>query len=361
MGKITVGLLFGGKSSEHEISLLSAKNVIEALDRNKYDLVLIGIDKNGRWLSASESLSLLDGVSLPVASSAKNGVALLPDSQGELIDFSANSARKRVDVVFPVLHGASGEDGTVQGLLKLAGLPFVGADVLGSAIGMDKEVMKRLLKEAGLAIADFLALRKWQTAPDYDEVIKKLGENFFVKPANSGSSVGISKVHSREEYDQALVAAFLYDNKVLLEAGIKGREIECAVLGNESPQASVPGEIIPQHEFYSYEAKYFDEKGALLEVPAKLDSELAKEISALAVRVFEVLSCEGLARVDFFLTDAGQILVNEINTLPGFTAVSMYPRLWQASGIGYGELIDALIDLAMARFDRDKKIKTSYS
>ena len=360
--KIRVGILFGGKSAEHEVSLQSAKNVIEAIDREKYEVVLIGLDKQGRWLlnDTSEFLLNTNNPKLIKLNAASDSVALIPQSNGTISNLSNHGTDLSVDVVFPLLHGPFGEDGTVQGLLKLANVPFVGAGVLGSAIGMDKDVMKRLLKEAGIPIGKFLVFRASDEGLEYGEITKTLGSPLFVKPANLGSSVGINKVKSSEEFDLAIREAFDYDTKILIEEHIEGREIECSVLGNENPIASVPGEVLPHHEFYSYEAKYIDENGAGLEVPAKLSPDIAKKIRELAVKTFRTLSCEGLGRVDFFLKDDSEILVNEINTIPGFTSISMYPRLWEASGISYGDLIEKLLQLAMERFEREQKLKTTY-
>jgi len=351
--KIRVGILFGGKSAEHEVSLQSAKNVVEALDRGLFEPVLIGIDKNGVWLlSADDSRFLLDGddprrISL---NPAGQPVTLAPESRGLL--WGTGSALPKLDVVLPILHGPFGEDGTVQGLLRLADVPFVGSGVLGSALSMDKDVMKRLLRDAGLPIAKFLVFSSHEPCPSYAEIEAALGSPFFIKPANMGSSVGINKARNEAECSAALNEAFRYDTKIIVEANVKGREIECSVLGNESPAASIPGEIIPTHEFYSYEAKYLDENGARLEVPAKLDGETQKRVQELSVKVFQTLCCHGLARVDFFLKDNGELLVNEINTMPGFTKISMYPKLWEASGIGYTELISRLIELALEKFEK---------
>jgi len=319
-----VGILYGGKSAEHEISLLSAKNVFDAIDRTKFDPVLIKIDKSGHWQ--------MDVVS-------------------------------QYDVIFPILHGPFGEDGTIQGYLKLADIPFVGADVLGSAAGMDKDVMKRLLRDAQIPIGRFMVVKRHEHTPSFADIKKTLGLPFFIKPANMGSSVGISKVRSEAELASALKDAFLYDTKIIIEEFIPGREIECAVLGNEEPAASVPGEIIPAHDFYSYDAKYLDEKGAALQIPAKLDEETAKRVKELAIKVFQTLCCEGISRVDFFLKESDglpcEIIVNEINTMPGFTKISMYPKMWEASGISYTDLITRLIELAISRFERNSNLKTS--
>lgn len=360
--KIRVGILFGGKSAEHEVSLQSAKNVADAIDKDKYEVSLIGIDKTGRWLLPNQSQFLLnagDPKLIKLNKENEQNVALVPQSGGELTNLSDESSRATVDVVFPILHGPFGEDGTVQGLLKLAGVPFVGASVLGSAVGMDKDVMKRLLRDANIPIGKFLVFQ--QDDPlDFDKVSDELGLPFFVKPANLGSSVGVSKVRNQEEFDKAIDTAFQYDTKILIEEFIDGREVECAVLGNQNPIASGVGEIIPSHEFYSYEAKYIDEHGAALEVPAKIPDEIEKQIRALAIKTFKALSSEGLGRVDCFLKKDGSLIVNEINTMPGFTKISMYPRLWEASGISYTELINRLIELAIERFEREQKLKNSY-
>ena len=359
--KLNIGILFGGKSAEHEVSLQSALNVFEALDREKYNPILIGIDKNGRWLLNDESRFLLETTD-PKRIRLKPGgdlVALAPESKGILSNLSTSSEGRTLDLVFPILHGPFGEDGTVQGLLKLADIPFVGAGVLGSAAGMDKDVMKRLLRDAGLPISKFRALKSSQKIPGFGEIAAELGCPFFIKPANMGSSVGVNKVHGEDEYLTAVNNAFQYDTKILLEEFIPGRELECSVLGNEKPEASVPGEVKSTHEFYSYDAKYIDEKGAILEIPAKISKECSQRVRELAVKMFQVLECEGLGRVDFFLKEDGKIIINEINTMPGFTKISMYPKLWEASGISYSALIDRLIELALMRFEKEKKLRTS--
>jgi D-alanine-D-alanine ligase len=259
-------------------------------------------------------------------------------------------------------HSPFGEDGTVQGLLRLLDVPFVGASVLGSAAAMDKDVTKRLLRDARIPIAKFLAFdRSFVGKIDFDDVRRQLGQPVFVKPANLGSSVGINTADDGGQFERAIEQAFEYDNKILVEECIRGREIECSVLGNDSPIASVPGEIIPRHDFYSYEAKYIDEEGAVLEIPAKLEDQTIHQVQDLAIRTFKALCCEGMARVDFFLTENAQVVVNELNTIPGFTKISMYPKLWEASGIPYTELIDRLIQLALERFEKEKKLKTSFS
>jgi D-alanine-D-alanine ligase len=360
--KIKVGILFGGKSAEHEVSLQSARNVADAIDKNKYQIVLIGIDKTGKWLLNEDSTKFLLNSQNPklISLNKENSksVALIPQSLGKLSSDSMDKSEK-IDVVFPILHGPFGEDGTVQGLLKLAGIPFVGSGVLGSAVGMDKDVMKRLLRDAGIPIGKFIVLKDGEKIP-FIKVVSTLGLPFFVKPANMGSSVGISKVSKQSEFVKAVSTAFQYDCKILLEENIKGREIECAVLGNEKPIASVPGEILVHDEFYSYDAKYIDADGATLSIPAKLPKHIIKNVQKLAIDTFKTLSCEGLGRVDFFLKENEEVIVNEINTIPGFTSASMYPKLWEASGISYVKLIDILIQLAIQRFEKEKNLKTSF-
>ena len=359
--KLRVGLLFGGKSAEHEISLISARNIVEAMDKTKYDVVAIGIDKQGRW-HLDEGARLLQGAAQPEVAfkDAKNIAAVRPGDTATPVVRSKGSGLGAIDVVFPVLHGPFGEDGTVQGLLKLANIPFVGAGVLGSAVGMDKDVMKRLLRDAKIPIADFVMFeRPEQPAISFAKVKKNLGLPLFVKPANLGSSVGISKVSKKDQFAPAVRTAFRYDNKIIIEEAIRGREIECSVLGNEKPIASLPGEIVVQHDFYSYDAKYLDDQGARLEIPARLPKKIVKEIQRTAVRAYRALCCEGMARVDFFLRPDGKVLVNEINTIPGFTKISMYPKMWEATGLSYSRLIDRLIGLALERARHEKHLRTS--
>lgn len=326
--KIVVGILYGGKSVEHEVSCRSAENIIRALNRKKYRPVRLFIDKQGRFGTAPNTWPVL---------------------------------QRRVDVIFPILHGSNGEDGTVQGLLKLADIPFVGAGVLASAIGMDKEITKLLWQKAGLPVGDFFVLRPTQTI-SYDSIRKTLGPVVFVKPANAGSSVGVSKVKRASDWRPALKKAFRYDTKVIVESFIPGREIEVSVLGNEQPRASVPGEVIPRHEFYSYEAKYLDENGADLLIPARLTARQTRQCQRLAVQAFQTIGCEGLARVDFFIRRKdGKIFLNEINTLPGFTSISMYPKLWSASGLKQSRLLDTLIQLALKRHTRNQRLATHFT
>ena len=363
--KINVGILCGGKSAEHEVSLQSARNIYEAIDREKFNPILIGIGKDGRWLygSHSKAADFIDNADDPkmISLNSKSTEAHLPSQSGGRLSVRGNTPETiELDVIFPILHGPFGEDGTVQGLLKLADLPFVGSGVLGSAVGMDKDVMKRLLQNSGIPIGKFIVIRDWETMPSYPEITAALGSPLFIKPANMGSSVGVSKVYNEEDFRKAISEAFLYDTKIILEENIPGREIECSVLGNENPKASVPGEVKATRDFYSYEAKYIDEDGAILEIPADLPDAKVREIQDMAVRTFKTLECSGLSRVDFFLKEDGAVLVNEINTLPGFTKISMYPKLWEASGIGYKELITELIELAIARYNKENKLKTTY-
>jgi D-alanine-D-alanine ligase len=359
--KLRVALLFGGKSAEHEISLVSARNIVEAMDKTKYDVVAIGIDKQGRW-HLDERARLLHGVeqSKVEFKDAKNVAAVRPGDTATPMVRGTGAGLGAVDVVFPVLHGPFGEDGTVQGLLKLANIPFVGAGVLGSAVGMDKDVMKRLLRDAKIPIAKFVVFeRAEQKKISFAKVKKALGLPLFVKPANLGSSVGISKVSKKSQFAAALKDAFHYDNKIIIEEGIHGREVECSVIGNDRPLASLPGEIIVQRDFYSYDAKYVDAQGARLEIPARLPKPIVREIQKTAVRAYQVLCCEGMARVDFFLRPNGRVLVNEINTIPGFTKISMYPKMWEASGLSYPKLIDRLIALALDRARKEQRLRTS--
>lgn len=358
--KIRVGVLFGGTSAEHEVSLLSAKSVIDAIDTDKYEIVPIAIRKSGEWYLATLDTLFhnADDPALISLTQTHQHIALVPQCNGELYNMTANVPIAALDVIFPVLHGPGGEDGSVQGYLTLANIPFVGAGILGSAIGMDKDVMKRLLRDAGIASARFLTF-KANDKIDFDAVTRQLGLPLFIKPANMGSSVGVSKVHSKDDFQNAIDQAFLYDTKILIEETIIGREIECAVLGNSDPFVSIPGEIIPNHEFYSYEAKYLDENGAGLKIPAVLPKETTERIQALAIKTFQVLECEGMGRVDFFVKDNGEILVIEINTIPGFTKISMYPQLMAASGISYTKLIDQLIFLAVERHTIARSLRSS--
>lgn len=361
--RIRIAVLYGGRSGEHEISLLSAASVIRNLDPNRFEVVPIGIDKQGRW--RYNDIGLLEGVSMPeLAEDDDTPSLMLPPhptgGKGEIVAVAAE-APPPIDVVFPVVHGPLCEDGSLQGMLELAELPYVGSGVLGSAIGMDKDVAKRLAAAAGVAVAPFITLRRERyrgnDAAAIEQVENELGYPCFVKPANMGSSVGIHKAHNRAELFQAIDDAFLYDVKILVEGAIDAREIELAVLENidqgEDPRVSLPGEILPTHEFYSYEAKYLDEHGAALEIPARLEPEQVAEARRIGGIVFQALECEGMARVDLFLDRVtGRFLFNEVNTIPGFTSISMYPKLWEATGIAYSDLMTMLIDLAIARHGR---------
>ena len=331
--KKRIGVLFGGQSAEHEVSLQSAQSIIDHLDREKYEITPIKIDKNGSWSFAHKS------------------------SQETF--FSPCVLKKHLDVIFPALHGPYGEDGSVQGLAQLANLPYVGADILSSAMCMDKGVMKDLLKGGGLPTPKYLCFHKTDFI-DKEFVIGELKLPLFVKPANLGSSVGINKARNEQEFWSSVREAFLYDERILIEEYVEGREIECSVLGNFEPMASLPGEIVPTHEFYSYEAKYLDERGAVFHLPAKLDPPKTREVQELAVEAFKQLRCEGMARIDFFLRPDGEILINELNTIPGFTTISLYPKLWEISGIPYPELLDRLIALAIERYERKEKLENNF-
>jgi D-alanine-D-alanine ligase len=392
MKKIRVGILFGGRSGEHEISLLSAASVSNAIDKNKYEVVPIGITKEGRWVTAADAERLLQGKvedhkhlragdpeATPGAAVLAKGEAVVvppePQKHGSLTPFetdaSSHALTRRatdraidVDVIFPVLHGTFGEDGTIQGLLELADLPYVGAGVLGSAAGMDKDIMKALFRAAGLPIVKHVTLLRseWETKAKKVEkfVESKLKYPVFVKPANLGSSVGISKAHDRNELGPAIEEAAKFDRKIVVEQGVgghkqKAREIECSVLGNDNPEASLPGEIVPSTEFYDYNAKYLDE-GSQLIIPAKLSKGETKQVQRLAIAAFKAVDCSGLARVDFLMEPKSRkIYLNEINTMPGFTAISMYPKLWAASGVSYSDLIGRLIQLGLDRHEEKKK------
>lgn len=364
--KLRVMVLFGGRSGEHEVSLQSSASVIDALDKNKYEILPVGITKEGSWLVGTTPAKVLEQgfeddllpVTLAVDPNYQRLVAL-----SEAGEYEAELS-KPIDVVFPVLHGTYGEDGCVQGLLELANLPYVGGGVLGSSAGMDKILMKRVFAQVGLSQAKFLGLlrQEWEEDPEgtLDCVEEAIGYPSFVKPANLGSSVGISKVRNREELAKAINDAAGYDRKIIVEENIDGREIELSVLGNDEPAASVPGEVIPCNEFYDYEAKYLADDSELI-IPAKLPEEVVAKLQRLAVEVFKAVDCAGMARVDFFVTkDDQQVLVNEINTIPGFTKISMYPKLWEASGLPYSELLDRLIELAIERHQEKNRNRYIY-
>ena len=343
MKKIRVGVLFGGKSGEHEVSLLSAASIVAALDKTRYDVVPLGITKEGHWLSTADSARML-----PAAEFTQ-----VPETSAISLATEGHS----IDVVFPVLHGTHGEDGTVQGFLDLAGLPYVGAGVLGSAAGMDKDIMKRLFRDHGLPVVEWVLVMRSDIATARERVERELAYPVFVKPANLGSSVGISKVHNAEELLAALELAASFDRRILIERGIDARELECSVLGNDSPVASVVGEIIPIHEFYDYDAKYID-KGSTLLIPAPVTPEQSDMVRDLSCRAFQAIDCAGMARVDCFLErPTDKLYLNEINTIPGFTSISMYPKLWEANGISYAALLDRLIALALERHQEKRRTK----
>jgi D-alanine-D-alanine ligase len=400
MKKLRVGILFGGRSGEHEVSLLSAASVFKAIDKSKYEVVPIGITKEGRWVTSADAERLLAGKSAgenarstqsnlragdPEATSSAailavgEAVIVPPEPQrpgGSITPFQSDAALTRrssdrainVDIIFPVLHGTFGEDGTIQGLLELADIAYVGAGVLGSAAGMDKNIMKSLFRAAGLPIVKHVTLLRgdWERDPKKirQTVEKQLKYPVFVKPANLGSSVGISKAHDNKELGPAINEAAKFDRKIVIEQGVggkkqKAREIECAVLGNDQPEASVPGEIVPGKEFYDYTAKYLDE-GSELIIPAKLTKAETKKIQQLAISAFKAVDCSGLARVDFLMEpQTRKIYLNEINTMPGFTSISMYPKMWAATGVSYPDLIEKLIQFGIERHE-DKK-RNQYS
>lgn len=365
MTKLRVGIVFGGKSAEHEVSLQSAKNIVDAIDKSKFDLVLLGIDKQGQWHINDETSYLCnenDPARIALNYSGNN-IALIPGQANHQLTQADNAhPLSQIDVIFPIVHGTQGEDGCLQGLLRIANLPFVGSGVLGSAVSMDKDIAKRLLRDAGLNVAPFITLsRATRAKANFADIEKQLGLPMFIKPANQGSSVGVSKVANEQQFQAAIDLAFNFDHKVVIEQGITGREIECAVLGNDYPQASTCGEIVVNSDFYSYDTKYINEESARVVVPAPLSPEINDKIRAIAIQAYQALDCSGMARVDVFLTKDNDVIINEINTLPGFTNISMYPKLWQASGIGYSELITRLITLALERHQQDNALKSSVN
>jgi D-alanine-D-alanine ligase len=367
--RMRVGVIYGGRSGEHEVSLRSAASVIAALDPKRYEVVPIAISKTGRWLSGPDSLAQLEKAQQTLSAAPDRGreVTIAPDpTRRSLIPLGAapaGRAPRPLDVVFPVLHGTFGEDGTIQGLLELADLPYVGAGVLASAAGMDKAAMKSLFRDAGLPLCRWIVA---QPAVEPTDAIRRrvaetLGFPCFVKPANLGSSVGITKVSDPKTLAAAIAEAAAYDPKLVIEEGVDAREFECAILGNERPEASVVGELVPSREFYDYADKYVDQ-GARIVIPAELPAETANEMRGLAIRAFQAVDCSGLARVDFFLDrKSGRILLNEINTMPGFTSISMFPKLWAATGVDYPALIDRLIELALERHAARSKRRLSFT
>ncbi len=377
--KIRVGVVFGGRSGEHEVSLMSASSIINAIDKDRYEVVPIGITRSGKWLLSGDPLKALksgieEATGTPLAfltdpdrpalvRLSEEGTALPAPVEGGKVA-PAGAPLETVDVVFPVLHGTYGEDGTVQGLLELANLPYVGAGVLASSVGMDKAMAKAVWRERGLPIVDYLVYlrRDWEQRPDavVREIEVKFGYPVFIKPANLGSSVGISKAHDQEELRKAMALAARYDRRILAEKAVDAREIECSVLGNDDPVASVPGEVVPCNEFYDYNAKYIDDRSEL-KIPAELPPGVAAEVRRLAVEAFKAIDGAGMARADFFLErGTNKLYINEVNTIPGFTKISMYPKLWEASGLSYTDLINRLIELAIERHAEKNRTETIY-
>ena len=361
--KLNLAIVFGGRSTEHEISVRSARSIIESIDTSKYNVSLMGIDKSGKWYlnEYSHFLQAQNQLNATPKESIQDEISVTKrDEFTGAVSVHSNKILQTIDIVFPILHGSFGEDGTIQGLLRALDIPFVGVDLLASAIGMDKDVTKRLLRDAGIPIANYVCLTHVNFNNESFELIsERLGLPLFVKPANAGSSVGVHKVHSAIEFSEAIQDAFQYDNKILVEEAIIGKEVECAILGNEDPIASVVGEIVPQSDFYTYESKYLKSNDAIMKIPADIDPTVAELIRRTAIKAFQVITGEGLARVDFFLKKDNSIVLNEINTMPGFTSISMYPKLWEATGIPYSELLDRLIDLAIERHNRNKKLKNT--
>lgn len=348
----TVIVLCGGESGEHEVSLQSANSIIKFIPKDRYRVIPVGISKTGDWLTGDP---IFKNENDPSSIALADNLKVVRLEKGKLDG-------KPIDAVFPIIHGTYGEDGCLQGLLQMQHIPFVGPGVLGSAVGMDKDIMKRLLILDGIKCARHKVLYHWQkTVPSYEEVSSEFGEILFVKPCNLGSSIGISKCKNREEYQKAIAYALEFDKKILVEEFIEGREIELSVLGNETMEVSVPGEIVPGEEFYSYDSKYIDSDKTQLMIPADLDETTTRKLQETAKRAFRLLELEGLTRIDFFVKQNGEIWLNEVNTLPGFTNISMYPKLFEASGIPYPELIDRLIQLAMQRFEVDARLKRNKS
>lgn len=351
--KLNVAVVFGGKSGEHEVSLMSATNVINAMDKEKYNIYMIGITKQGKWMAYNGEVNkIVDG------SWEKEAVGRDREETINLLfsNIFNGKTESRIDAVFPVLHGPNGEDGTIQGLFEMLDVPYVSCGVMASALGMDKGISKQLFKDAGLGIGEYVVVLKTDIEKDIDPIVGMVEDKFiypvFIKPVNMGSSVGITKAHNTEELIKGLREACKFDRKVIIEENINCREFECAVLGNNDPVASGIGEVIPSHEFYDYEAKYFDDDKSVLVIPAELTESKTEEIREAAVKAYKSLDCCGMARVDFFVDkETGKVYINELNTIPGFTKISMYPKLWNAAGVSYSKLIDKLIDLAIERYN----------
>jgi len=344
MAKRRVAVILGGRSGEHEVSVTSGRNIIAALDRDLWQAVPIGIARDGSWLSAEETAAAL-----------ARGERAFTRPGAPLLRSAALSDLASCDAAFPIVHGTFGEDGTLQGFLEMAGLPYAGAGVAASAIGMDKALMKALFVEAGIPVAKYGVIRSWEYADSQNAVLyaeHEVGYPCFVKPANGGSSVGVSKVRSREDLPAAFAAAFAFDDKVLVEEAINGQEVEVSVLGNEHPEASVVGEIVPDREFYDYDSKYASDSTSTLHIPARVSAEVAETVREQALLMYQAMGCEGYARVDFFVADGRTVIANEVNTLPGFTSISMYPKLWEASGLAYTPLLTRILELAFERHAR---------
>ena len=347
MAKQRVAVILGGRSGEHEVSIASARSVMTALDPERWEVVPFGVTRNGGWLTPAEASAAL----------TEGRAAFEGDARSLLTSGDALKELSRCDVAFPLIHGTYGEDGTIQGFFEMAGIPYAGAGVAASAIGMDKALMKALFHEAGIRQTPYAVVRAWEVNEDESRarafVEDVLRYPMFVKPANGGSSVGVSKVRSREDLSNAFAVALRYDDKVVVEEGVESvRELECSVLGNEHPEASIVGEVIPDREFYDYASKYDAESTTGLDIPAKVDPETSGRIREMALRMYQVMGCEGYARVDFFLCPDGEVLANEVNTIPGFTSISMYPKLWEATGVGYSALLTRILELALERHRR---------
>lgn len=358
--KKRISIIFGGNSTEHEVSLASASNIFNAVDRDIFDVILIGIDKTGKWCfnpeynSSKIDLKEIDYFqnSTPILLENKDGKTILRD-KGNCTTIDS------FDIAFPIIHGAFGEDGVIQGIFKSLDIPFIGADILGSAVCMDKDVTKRLLRDSKIPIAKFITIFKEDRKKYTFELVKeKLGIPLFIKPCNAGSSVGVSKVIDKISFHFAIENAYRYDKKKLMEEAISGKEMECAIFGNEKPKASVIGEIIPTKEFYTYDAKYNDSDGARITVPAQITDEISETLREYAIKAYKTTCCEGMARVDFFVRDNNSFVVNEINTIPGFTDISMYPKLWIESGISYSDLITKLVTLGFDKFEKNRELET---
>lgn len=349
-----IAIVFGGKSPEHEISVRSAKNVIDAIDKTRYELTFIGIDRQGQW-----RLVNIEEIGKYVPDTGVE-LAFMPGNTDPIIRMDTHMPLVDIDLLYLILHGPNGEDGTVQGLVRLLDLPFIGPDVLGSSAAMDKAITKSLLRDAGVGVAPGMVV--YTTEKDqlnYEEIVANYGSPLFIKPANMGSSVGVHKVKDATTFAKAIDDAFLYDNKVLIESMIHGREVECAVMGNAFPEASTIGEVVTTEE-YSFEAKYISQTDAQIIIPADLEAEVIEELRKVAIRAYQAVGCEVLTRVDMFLTEKGEIFVNELNTLPGFTSISMFPQLWEQAGMSFPELIDQLIDYALERYQRRQQLKTNW-